>query len=139
MIKNIPIKHKISELIPEVEAYLASREDVLFSYLFGSYARESQGPFSDVDIAVCLSDGEDADKRLDILGDLNKILKTDELDLVILNDASLPLRMNILKSGRLLSDNAPYARHSYESITTRSYFDFARVEKAILESRFLYG
>jgi uncharacterized protein len=139
MIKNTPITHNISELIPKVAAYLASRKDVLFSYLFGSYAGESYGPFSDVDIAVYLSGVRGAEKRLEILGDLNKILKTDELDLVILNEASLSLRMNIIKNGRLLSDNAPYARHSYESITTRSYLDFAPVEKAILERRFSNG
>lgn len=136
MIKNTPIKHDILKLIPKLEVYLASRKDILFSYLFGSYARASYGPFSDVDIAVYITEDRRSEKKLDILGDLNKILKTDELDLVILNDASLALRMNILKNCRLLSDSAPFLRHTCESITTRSYLDFAPVEKAILERRF---
>ena len=139
MIKNTPIKHDILKLIPKVEVYLASRKDILFAYLFGSYARASYGPFSDVDIAVYITGDRRAEKRLDILGDLNKILKTDELDLVILNDAPLVLRMSILKNCRLLSDSAPFLRHTYESITTRAYFDFAPVEKAILERRFVNG
>ncbi len=139
MFKNIPIKHDILKLIPRVEVYLESREDILFAYLFGSYASASCGPFSDVDIAVYVTGDNCAEKRLDILGDLNKILKTDELDLVILNDAPLVLRMNILKNCRLLSDSAPFLRHTYESITTRSYLDFAPVEKAILERRFGNG
>lgn len=139
MIKNTPIKHDILKLMPQVEAYLASRKDILFAYLFGSYARASYGPFSDVDIAVYVAGDRRAEKKLDILGDLNKILKTDDLDLVILNDAPLVLRMSILKSSRLLSENSPFIRHSFESITTRSYFDFAPVEKAILERRFGNG
>ena len=139
MIKNTPIKHDILKLIPKLEVYLASRKDTLFAYLFGSYASASYGPFSDVDIAVYVTADKRAEKRLDIFGDLNKILKTDELDLVILDDAPLALRMNILKNCRLLSDNAPFVRHAFESITTRAYLDFAPVEKAILEKRFSNG
>jgi predicted nucleotidyltransferase len=54
MIKKTPIKHDILKLIPEAEIYLGSRRDVLFSYLFGSFAKNLDGPFSDVDIAVYL-------------------------------------------------------------------------------------
>ena len=139
MIKNTPIKHDISKLNPTVEVYLYSRKDILFSYLFGSYARESAGPFSDVDIAVYLTEDGRGERELDIIGDLNKILKTDEIDLVILNTAPLTLRMKILQNCRILSDNAPFVRHSYESITIRSYFDFEPMEKAILERRFFNG
>ena len=139
MIKKNPIKHDILKLIPTVEVYLYSRKDILFSYLFGSYARESAGLFSDVDIAVYLTEDGRGERELDISGDLNKILKTDEIDLVILNTAPLTLRMKILQNCRILSDNAPFVRHSYESITTRSYFDFEPVEKAILERRFFNG
>ena len=139
MIKNIPIKHDILKLIPKTEVYLGSRRDVLFSYLFGSFAKNSAGPFSDIDIAVYLKGHDFSAERLDILGDLNRLLKTDEIDLVIINKAPLTLRMKILQNCRVLSDNVPFARHSYESITTRSYFDFAPVEKTIFERRFFNG
>ena len=139
MIKKTPIKHDILKLIPKAEVYLGSRRDVLFSYLFGSFANKSAGPFSDVDIAVYLKGHDLSEKKLDIIGGLNSIFKTDEIDLVILNTAPLTLRMKILQNCRILSDNAPFVRHSYESITTRSYFDFEPVEKAILERRFFNG
>ncbi len=139
MIRNTPIKHDIRKLIPEAETYLKSREDIHFAYLFGSFARGSTSPFSDLDIAVYLAGAELADKRMEILGDLIDIFKTDEIDLVILNTAPLTLRMNILLSKRLLADNAPFVRHAYESMTIRSYFDFSKIETNILERRFLDG
>lgn len=139
MIRNIPIKHDIRKLIPEAEIYLKSREDIQFAYLFGSFARGSTSPLSDLDIAVYLSGADLSNKRMEILGDLIGIFKTDEIDLVILNTAPLTLRMKILLSKRLLADNSPFIRHAYESMTIRSYFDFSKIETNILERRFLDG
>jgi len=139
MIKNIPIKDDVLKLIPDAEIYLKSREDILFAYLFGSFAKDTAGLFSDLDIAVYLSGNKFSEKRMEILGDLIDIFKTDEIDLVILNTAPLTLRMKILQHKRLLADNAPFIRHTYESVTIRSYFDFSKVETSILKRRFLDG
>jgi predicted nucleotidyltransferase len=93
---------------------------------------------SDVDIAVYLSESSDLlEKKLEILGELIAILKTDEIDLVILNEAPLTLRMKILENKKLILDNAPFLRHRYESLAMREYFDFSIKEMAILEKRFL--
>lgn len=139
MIKNKPIKHNIYELIPGAEAYFKKRKDVLFAYLFGSFASMAISPLSDLDIAVYLSGKYLSPKRLQILGDLTDIFKTDEIDLVILNTAPLTLRMKILKNKQILADNDPFFRHSYESVTMRTYFDFSILEKRILNRRFLSG
>ena len=139
MIREKPIKHDIRVLLPEVEHYLRKRNDVLFGYLFGSFARGKTTKLSDVDIAVYLRGSEFSDERIDIIGDLMDILKTEEVDLVILNTASVALRMRIIRNKRLLADNAPYVRHAFESATIRSYFDFSKVESKILEERYLNG
>ncbi len=65
------------------------------------------------------------------------ILKTDEIDLVILNAAPISLRMRIQKTRRVIADNVPFARHAYESLTMRESFDFSVFEGKILERRFL--
>jgi len=52
MIKQIPITHNISELIPQASSYLKARKDILFAYLFGSLASGMLKPLSDIDIAV---------------------------------------------------------------------------------------
>jgi predicted nucleotidyltransferase len=139
LIRNTSIKHDILKLVPEAKIYLRSRKDILFAYLFGSYARNKVGPLSDVDIAVYLTKDDLSIKKMDILGDLIDIFKTDEIDLVILNTAPLTLRMKILQNKYLLADNEPFVRHAYESVTVRSYFDFYKFEKSILERRYLNG
>jgi len=139
MIKNTLIKQDILKLIPKVEIYLKSRKDIQFAYLFGSFAKDRVTLLSDIDIAVYLIGDDLSGKRMEILGDLIDILKTDKVDLVILNTAPLTLRMKILQNKRLLADNAPFVRHTYESMTIRTYFDYSKIENNILERRFLNG
>jgi len=140
LIKHSKLPDNIEYLLPVAQAYMKSRKDVLFAYLFGSLARGKPSSLSDVDIAVYLS--EDADilaKKMEILGKLIELLETDEIDLVILNSAPLTLRMKILETKKVIVDNAPFLRHDYESLTMREYFDFSIREMAILERRFLHG
>jgi len=139
MIKNNPITIPVSERLPHVEAYLSRRKDVVFAYLFGSFATGRVRPLSDVDIAVYLDGPDISEKRLEILGHLTEIFKTDEIDLVVLNTAPLTLKMKILQTRRVISDNQPFKRHIYESITVRSYLDFSVLERRLLERRFLNG
>jgi predicted nucleotidyltransferase len=136
--KNLPAN--IEDLIPKALAYLQSMPDILFAYLFGSFGRGKQLPLSDVDIAVYLKDPTVIQKKkLEILGALIDILQTDEIDLVVLNNAPLPLRMRILENKKVVVDRDPFLRHHYESLTMREYFDFSILEKQILNRRFLSG
>lgn len=114
--------------------------EIEFAYLFGGLARSTVHPLSDVDIAVYLDRNADMNEiKFDILGRLIDILKTDEIDLVVLNKAPLPLSMRILANKKILVDKKPFTRHAYESLTTRQYFDFSIFEKKILKRRFLNG
>jgi len=65
-----------------------------------------------------------------------ELLWTDEIDLVILNTASLPLRARILEKKRVIVDNAPFVRHKFESLTLREYLDFSVKEMEIYERRY---
>jgi predicted nucleotidyltransferase len=140
LIKHSKLPDNIQDLLPHAQTYLRARKDVRFAYLFGSLAKRKPSYLSDVDIAVYLS--EDADfleKKMEILGKLIELLETDEIDLVILNSAPLTLRMSILETKQVIVDNAPFLRHTYESLTMREYFDFSIRESAILKRRFLHG
>ena len=80
-----------------------------------------------------------SNRKLEILGRLIDILETDEIDLVVLNTADLPLAMRILKNKKLIVDKDPFARHLFESLLMRKYFDFSIFESAQLKRRYLYG
>jgi predicted nucleotidyltransferase len=140
MIKYNKLPENIEPLIAKALAYLQSNLDILFAYLFGSFGKGRPLPLSDVDIAIFLKEPTDfLEKRMEILGALMDLLRTDEIDLVILNKAPLTLRMKILESKKVVVDHIPSRRHLFESLTIREYFDFSMVEKAILERRFLSG
>ena len=140
MIKFSGLPKKILHDLPEAGDYLASHPQILFAYLFGGLARGKPQPLSDVDIAVYLKQDKNlADIKLDILGNLMAILQTDEIDLVVLNFAALPLVMNILKSKKVIADKAPHERHIFESLIMRKYFDFSVKESGLLERRYFHG
>ena len=140
MIRYSPLPENIDQLLPEAYEYLRADKDIHFAYLFGSLARKKAGPLSDVDIAVyCVEGASFSEKKMEILGNLVGILRTDEIDLVVLNTAALALKMKILEDKKVIVDKNPSLRHRYESLTMRQYFDFSFKESFILSKRFLHG
>jgi predicted nucleotidyltransferase len=140
MIKFNKLPSDILQLLPEAVDYLESHPKILFAYLFGGLARGKPQPLSDVDIGVYLKrDGNVAENKLDILGNLMNILKTDEIDLVVLNNADIPLVMNILKTKKVIVDKSPHDRHIFESLIIRKFFDFSVKESGILRRRYFHG
>jgi len=140
MIKLTKLPANINLRIPNAGDYLRSSKDVVFAYLFGGMVKRIPGHLSDIDIAVYLYAAYDiAEKKIEILGALNDILETDEIDLVILNTAPLSLQIKIIEKKRILVDKDPFVRHRFESIVMRRYLDFSVMESAILRGRFLHG
>ena len=140
MIKNKKLPVNILDLLIDAGDYLEVHPKVIFSYLFGGLAKHQPLPLSDVDIAVYLkSDSNFAECKLDILGRLMDILHTDEIDLVILNRADIPLVMNIIKSKKIIVDKNPFERHRFESLIMRKSFDFSFKELSQLKRRYLHG
>jgi uncharacterized protein len=88
-------------LISRLAEFFKSREYVELAYLFGSTAEDNRGPLSDIDIGVYLSSkltkGEKIDMRLEITAELAGFLKTDRIDLVVINDASPVINFEIIK------------------------------------------
>jgi uncharacterized protein len=140
MIKFERLPEDILSKLRDAQAFLDENPKVLFAYLFGGLAKGAQGPLSDVDIAVFLTPQADfAAAKLELVGQLIDILSTDELDLVVLNTASLPISAEILRNKRLLTDKDPFFRHKFESLTLRKYFDFSIKESAIFNRRYQLG
>ena len=137
MMKYRRLPENINHLLPNVREYLNKHPKVVFAYLFGGLARGRISPLSDVDIAIYTVDGADiVQEKLEMLGKLNELLKTDEVDLVVLNMAPLPLAARIIKNKIILVDKMPFTRHAFESLIMREYFDFSRKEMHIFERRY---
>jgi predicted nucleotidyltransferase len=92
-------------------------------------------PRSDVDLAVALREGLDADtrwrKRLTLLADACRRLGTDAVDLIVLEDAPAPLGHRILKHSRLLSDLDPWRRAAVAERILRQFLDEAYLRRVL--------
>lgn len=118
---------------------LGRRSEVVFAYLFGSASRDALRPTSDVDIAVYLENGTDHDARLAVATDVSRHLRTNDVDVVVLNSAPAALIGRVLADRRVLVDRDPFRRHRFESTELRKFFDFAIREKRLLEARYPSG
>jgi predicted nucleotidyltransferase len=140
MIKEKKLPENILDLLPQGVDFLKNRQKVVFSYLFGSLARDKVLPLSDIDIAIYLKEGVDLDQeKMSILQNLIDLLGTEEIDLVLLNTAPLTLKARIVENKKILVDKKPFLRHSFESLVLREYFDFSKKEEQIFKRRFSLG
>ncbi len=100
------------------------RYGVRFAYLWGSRARGCAGPRSDYDIAVEMGRGSRRlEAFLDLSADLSRVLRTDDVDVTLLDDANLEVRFLVQHTGRLLFDAVPDVRMEFERVARREYWD----------------
>ena len=102
----MPKKVLITGQGKRVVEFLSKQKRVKLAYLFGSVAEGKEGKLSDVDLAVFLDESvskpEQFNLQLKLMSEITSILKTDKVDLVIMNDAPLLLNYNIIKHGKIL-------------------------------------
>ncbi len=114
------IKEKLSDLFN-----LSPKAGLV--YFFGSRVKNDAGPMSDYDFAVYLNE-PDSGKRaaigISLATAIMGILKTDRVDLHILNDLHAPeLKYQIIAEGKLIFEREPFAVIVEPRILTE-YFDF---------------
>lgn len=124
-------KENQQNIIKSLRKILLKEEGILFCYLFGSLAYENFISKSDIDLAVYLDEKKCKDlfeKRLELITRTSRALKKD-VDIVILNTASLFLKYVVLKEGKLVFEKDKEKRIDFELKSINEYFDF----KPILE------
>ena len=116
---------------PETKEQLArifKKQKVAFAYLFGSQAKGTAGSLSDIDIAVYFDEEVDADEHFDLRlatsGEITDLYKTDEVDLIVLNEAPPLLAHRILKEGILIFSDNDKMRLEYEVKAVLKYLDW---------------
>jgi predicted nucleotidyltransferase len=101
------------------------RPEVLAAYLFGSQARGTAGPLSDIDVAIlhdgALGPSRRLDLRLELMSRAASALATGEIDVVLLNGAPALLRDRVLRDGLVLIDRDPALTAGFRQDTAREY------------------
>ena len=116
---------RVAEILKDT---LGARPEIKFAYLFGSHAKGTAGKLSDIDVAVFV---EDTALKADypygykamLITELMKALKTNKIDVVILNEAKPFLCSQVIKDGVLLSCNDEAARIEFWVNTLHRYND----------------
>lgn len=112
---------------------LFTQSPVNAAYLAGSLSnRATFGQLTDVDVAVLMMDQIKADQFLDyqlyFLSELAKRLESDAIDVVILNQASLLLKLQVIKYGQILFSRNEKQRVSFETKAVMDYLDFKKFD-----------
>jgi hypothetical protein len=127
MIRFSKITHNVRKLFPELTKFFSQRSDIEFAYVFGSYGTGKEKPLSDVDIAVFLKKeipkNQYFDIQLGLISDLVHILKTDEVDVIILNQADIILSYHVVFSRNVVFERDSEIRVAYETRVLDKYFD----------------
>ena len=100
-----------------------SEFNISLIYIFGSYAKGTNRKDSDIDIAVLINGEIDPYTQLNILGTLVDIFRTENIDLVILNNANEVLKFQVIKYGKVVYEESQLSRVLFETRAASEYMD----------------
>jgi predicted nucleotidyltransferase len=115
----------IEQRLREILAGNADREGIAAAYLFGSVARGTARPDSDVDVGILYSEDPPrtlAGMGLRLEGEIEKILGL-PVQVVVLNYAPVDLSIRVLRDGKLLVDRDRPKRIRFEVRTRFEFWD----------------
>lgn len=100
-------------------------------YLFGSRVTGSIGPMSDTDLAILLDRAALVPAlRAELAQRLAETLHSDQLDLVILNQAPIEFAYSVIAEGIVLYQRSMLERVEYEAKILSQYCDYLPILRA---------
>ena len=115
--------------------YFKSRPEVEVCYLFGSQVSGRTNRLSDIDIAVLIAETQTDTSfpygyRAHLISDLMKLLKTNRIDVALLNKAPYFLKHRVIAFGKCLYARNEADRVRFEADTMGRYPDVKRLVMA---------
>ncbi|MBI5894314.1 MAG: nucleotidyltransferase domain-containing protein [Deltaproteobacteria bacterium] len=123
--------------IDKIKDALAKDKEILFAYLFGSRTNGMVSERSDWDIAVYLTDNTEPmpSKAFYIEAVLARLLRTDDVQIIILNNLDAPLLgFEIIKNNMLLVDKDEEGRIEFEARILNQYHDWQYFSKRHMDA-----
>jgi hypothetical protein len=124
----------LSQLNQKALARLAAKYQINTFYLFGSRAKGEETKTSDYDFAIIFKEtvkSEEYDQlQVKIISELLPLVSARFIDLVILNNNRIPLRLkyNIIKEGKIIYEKDKSLRIELETRTMTLWFDWQYFE-----------
>lgn len=118
------------EKLKELNSIFKSYPEIKLTYLFGSRVVSKESTLSDYDFAIYL-DTKDKERiyeiKFELFERISLLLKTDKIDIVILNTVEAPeLKYLIISKGKLIFQRAPF-KVIIEPKILNEYFDFQKL------------
>ncbi|MBW2370132.1 MAG: nucleotidyltransferase domain-containing protein [Deltaproteobacteria bacterium] len=138
--KKLPgdVLHKVPEIVRAVSV----DEDIQAMYFFGSASDGVLHPLTDLDFGVLLhtrlNKNQRFEKHLELIGLFTQTFKTDEIDLLIMNDVPPRISRNIIKSGKRLFMRDKNALVDFSDTISKLYLDF-KFYRDHFDNEFLKG
>ena len=127
----------LDALQPQLEL-LFREHAILLAYVFGSRATGHVHPESDVDVAVLVDEALSADERyserLALTGELSRLFRCDQVDVVILNEAAPLLAYEALRNGARVYSISEDVRIQFQIRTLRAYEDTSSLRRILSEA-----
>ena len=125
----------VSDTVEEdLQGFFAERSEVLLVYLFGSYLRRTDRPFHDIDVAVYVSpqqlhrlNHEPYGYLAFLISQLAHLLKSNCVDVAILNNAPPLLQREVVSKGKLIFRRSEPDRIRFEIGALTRYVDTAHL------------
>jgi predicted nucleotidyltransferase len=118
----------VMDRLPELINRISKDKEIVALFTFGSLARGDLKPLSDLDFGILVIPTLDRrqrfDKHLELIGVFNEHFETDEIDLVLMNDAPMRYSYNIIKSGELLFCSDSDILRDFIEKSIKLYLDF---------------
>jgi len=114
----------------KIKKIFSDENNISLAYIFGSQLKGKTGPLSDYDFAIFLSRKPSFQFKYRLKNKLVTILNTGQVDLVILNDAPIELKYNVIAAGKIIFQKNSIIRTEFEADTLSRYFDYLPVLRA---------
>lgn len=112
--------------LEELCAYLTQNRDIAAAYLYGSYGTAAQTPLSDVDLAILFFSHAKRDLKrvMEIESELSKICQTEDINLLVLNEAPVLIQHRVISTGRIIHERDPKTVNDFHEAVFKRYADF---------------
>ena len=131
-------KAGIQETSDRISALCSQQSVIDAAYIFGSQARRSMAPESDLDVALLLN--EDRELEFSLFSFMSALERACECraDVVVLNHAGEILKHEVRRTGRLIFERDSAKRKQFEVSGRKGYEDFLYLHRKYAKA-VLYG
>jgi|AntRauTorcE11898_2_1112593.scaffolds.fasta_scaffold02369_1 predicted nucleotidyltransferase len=135
------MKHSAKHIEKKLTEFLANEPEIIAAYLYGSFAKSSSTPLSDIDIAILTNKEFNTstvrlDYELALEQKISEQIAGEKIEVRLLNNAPIIIQGKIITEGKLLFSNNDKKIRDFEEYVIMHYLDFKVVYDDMLEKSY---